>query len=92
MLFLCLAILSSAAISLLMRLSTEKVNAKMSMLGINYLVCALLGAMYAGFDFAPAAESGFGFTVGMGAVSGLLYLGGFVLFGLIGFVMIFVCI
>ena len=80
MLFLCLAIFSSAAISLLMRLSANKVTAKMSMLGINYLVCAILAAGYAGFDFAPATQ-GLGFAVGIGAVSGLLYLSGFVLFG-----------
>ena len=48
MLFLCLAILSSSAISLLMRISAGKTSAKLSMLGCNYLVCALLGAVYAG--------------------------------------------
>lgn len=79
MLFLCLAILSSAAISLVMRLSAERVKARLSMLGVNYLVCALLGAAYAGFDLLPKAE-GLSTAVGLGAVAGVLYLSGFVLF------------
>ncbi len=80
MVFLCLAILSSAAISLLMRISAGKVSAKLSMLSTNYLVCSLLGAVYAGFDLLRPESSGFSFTVALGAVSGILLLGGFMLF------------
>lgn len=80
MVYLCLAVLSSTAISFIMRTSTGKVSARLSMLGINYLVCSLLGAVYAGFDLLPAGASGFSFTAIAGAVSGILYLGGFVLF------------
>lgn len=79
MVFLCLAILSSAAISLVMRISTDKVQGKMSMLGVNYLVCALLGAAYAGFDLLPRAE-GLSTAMLLGLVAGVLYLSGFVLF------------
>lgn len=80
MLFLCLAILSSCAISILMRISTNKVSAKLSMLGVNYIVCALLGAAYAGFDLVCPDVPGFSVTVMLGIVSGVLYLGGFVAF------------
>lgn len=80
MVFLRLAILSSATISLLMRISANKVNANLSMLGFNYLICALLGAAYAGFDLLRPDVSGFSFTIALGIVSGIFYLGGFVLF------------
>ena len=80
MLFLCLAILSSAAIALLMRFSTGRVTAKLSMLSANYLICAFLGSAYAGFDLLPAQIPGFSLTVGLGLISGIVYLGGFILF------------
>lgn len=79
MIFLCLAILSSVAISLVMRLSSDRVTAKLSMLSVNYLVCALLGAGYAGFDLVPQAE-GLSTAVLLGVVYGVLLLGGFVLY------------
>ena len=59
MLFLCLAILSSSAISVLMRFSAGKISAKLSMLSFNYLICAFLGAAYAGFDLLRPDISGF---------------------------------
>ncbi len=80
MLFLCLAILSSSAIALLMRLSANKVTAKLSMLSANYLICALLGAAYAGFNLLQVQVPGFSLTVILGLISGIVYLGGFVLF------------
>ena len=59
MLYLCLAVLSSCAISLLMRLSADKVSARLSMLSVNYLICSLLGAAYAGFDLVVPEVAGF---------------------------------
>lgn len=79
MLYLCLAILSSAAIALLMRISSGKVSAKLSMLGVNYIVCALLGALYCNFDLFCPTVPGFAPMTVMGVISGFLYLGGFVL-------------
>lgn len=79
MVFLCLAILSSSAISLLMRLSSDKISAKLSMLSVNYLTCSLLGAAYAGFDLICPEVSGFSVTVGLGAVGGILFLVSFML-------------
>ena len=62
-----------------MRISADKISAKLSMLRVNYLVCALLGAAYGGFDLLCLEVPGFSATVALGAVSGVLYLGGFAL-------------
>ena len=80
MLSLCLAVLSSCAISLVMRLSAEKVSARLSMLSVNYLICALLGAAYAGFDLAAPEVAGFSTTVWLGVLGGVLFLVSFILF------------
>lgn len=79
MLFLCLAVLSSCAISLIMRLSADKITAKLSMLSVNYLICSALGAIYAGFDLICPEVSGFPTTVALGFVGGILFLVSFML-------------
>ena len=79
MLFLCLAVFSSFAISLLMRISADKVSNKLSMLGVNYVVCALLSAAYAGFDLWCPQSDGFSVAIGLGVVSGILFLVSFML-------------
>jgi len=79
MIYLLLAVLSSTAISVLMRLSTGKVRANRSMLVVSYLVCAVLSAVYADFQlFSPQAD-GFAFTLLLGIASGGVYLGGFMM-------------
>lgn len=80
MLYLCLAVLSSCAISLLMRLSADKVSARLGMLSVNYLICSLLGAAYAGFDLVAPEVAGFPTTVALGVVGGILFLVSFILF------------
>lgn len=79
MLFLILAVLSSSMVSIVMRISTDKISANISMLAVNYLVCSFLGAAYAGFDLLSVAAEGFSLMVALGAVAGVLYLAGFVL-------------
>ena len=79
MIFLCLAVLSSCAISLIMRLSADKITAKLSMLSVNYLICSALGAVYAGFDLICPEVSGFPTTVALGFVGGILFLVSFML-------------
>ncbi len=78
--FLLLAILSSSMISIIMRLSSTRISAKLSMLAVNYLICALLGAVYAGFDLVKPEAAGFSVTLWLGLLSGVLYLLGFVAF------------
>lgn len=79
MLFLLLAILSSSMISVMMRLSSNKTSANLSVLAVNYLVCSLLGAFYADFDLVPRVP-GFSVTLLLGLISGVLYLAGLVMF------------
>ena len=80
MIFLLLAILSSSMISILMRVSSKRVSADLSMLAVNYLICAILGLGYTGFQPATPADTGFGVTMLVSVVSGAFYLVGFVLF------------
>lgn len=79
MLSLFLAIFSSAMVSVIMRLSDRKVTGNIAMLTVNYLMCVVVSAGYAGFgDLFPASDS-LPSTLAMGSVNGLLFLGGFVL-------------
>ena len=77
--YLLLAIFSSAMISVLMRLSTGKVKGHFSMLAANYLVCGILGALYADFSLFSAQTDGVGITVGIAVLNGFILLGGLVL-------------
>ena len=79
MIYLILAIASSALISVLMRISEKYSRSGMAMLAMNYLMCCVLGIAYVGgTQLFPKAE-GMGLTVLLAAVSGVLYLAGFVL-------------
>lgn len=80
MVYLLLAVLSSTAISVLMRCSSGRVTSNFTMLAANYLVCALLGAGYAGLDLFPAETGGFSTAVVLGILSGMVYMGGFAMF------------
>lgn len=75
MVYLLLAVLSSCMIAILMRLSTEKVSSRLSMLCMNYVICTLLGALYAG---KPGDLTGLGITLGLGVVNGILLLVSFI--------------
>ena len=77
--YLLLAIFSSAMISVSMRLSTGKVKSHFSMLATNYLVCGILGALYADFSVFTPQQSGFGITLGLALLNGAILLGGLIL-------------
>ena len=79
MLFLILAILSSATISIVMRISSDKISGNLTMLAVNYFACAILGAGYAGFSLWKPQTEGFFLTVALAALAGVLYLAGFVM-------------
>lgn len=79
MVYLVLAIASSAMIAIIMRISSRSVKGNIRMLAMNYLTCLLLGAWYAGFHLFPVRSAGFSMTAAMGAFNGILYLAGFVL-------------
>lgn len=79
MMYLVLAVLASMLVSVTMRLSESRTKAGVSKLAVNYLMCTLLSALYAGTtDFVPQTE-GIGYALALGAVSGALYLGSFML-------------
>jgi len=80
MIYLLLAIVSSALISVIMRLSADRVTGNVSMLAMNYLMCLLIAACYTGFDALAPNLPGLPRTLGLGCVNGVLYLMGFVLF------------
>lgn len=80
MLYLLLAIFSSSMISIVMRFSSDRISANLSMLATNYFVCSLLSAAYAGFDLVVPEVTGFSVTLWLGLVSGVLYMTSLVMF------------
>lgn len=77
--YLLLAIFCSAMISVVMRLSSGKVKGQFSMLAANYLVCGVLGAIYADYSLMGAETAGFGITLALSVMNGVILLGGLVL-------------
>lgn len=77
---LILAICSSAAISLIMRLSSDKVKNNVSMLAVNYFTCLLIAALFTGGNNLFPAAAELPRALWMGAVHGVLYLASFVTF------------
>ncbi len=78
MMYLLLAVISSAMVSVVMRLSEGRVRSKMGMLAANYLVCTALAAAMTGTTALFPREEGGAFALALGALSGALYLAGFV--------------
>ncbi len=77
MLYLLLAIFSSAMVSVFMRLGEGKGKENIAMLAVNYFMCAALAAGLVPWDNLPT--EGLGLTVALGTVNGVLYLVSFVL-------------
>lgn len=77
---LILAVLSSAAVSIVMRLSEGRVRGRMGLFLFNYLSCTLLAAFFTLRGGLPGTAEGLGFTVLLGLGSGFLYLYSLVLF------------
>ena len=79
MLYLILAVVSSMLVSVCMRLSEGKAKNHISMLATNYAMCTLLSLAFSGsIDLLPKVQ-GLGFALGLGLVSGAMYLGSFML-------------
>jgi multidrug transporter EmrE-like cation transporter len=77
MLYLILAIISSALVSVVMRIGQRFSRNGMTMLAANYVMCTAAAAFLAG-GVVPSGE-GAALTMGLGSVCGVLYLLGFVL-------------
>ena len=80
MIYLVLAVISSALISIFMRLGETKASGKLGMLATNYLMCLVIAGIFNGFGGGLPTGQGVGQAVGLGAVNGVLYLLGFILF------------
>lgn len=78
MIYLLLAIASSAMVSICMRLSEKHIKSQMGMFTANYAVCIVLSLLFMGGQTNIAADSSAAITIGLGLVSGVLYLLGFV--------------
>ncbi|MBR6787221.1 MAG: EamA family transporter [Clostridia bacterium] len=78
MIYLLLAILASSLVSIVMRLTKAHVKNETSLLAVNYLTCiAIAGAYMGAGNTLPGA--GGAWPLGLGAVTGALYLAGFIL-------------
>ncbi len=77
MIYLILAVISSALVSVVMRLSQRFARNNSTMLAANYVMCTAAAAILAG-GMIPAGE-GAALTMGLGSFCGVLYLLGFVL-------------
>lgn len=62
-----------------MRLSEGKVRSHFSMLATNYLVCGILGALYADFSLLATQGGGVSITVGLAVLNGVILLAGLIL-------------
>ena len=79
MFYLILAIASSAMVSICMRVSEKYVRNNMVMFTTNYAVCLVISLFYMGDIHLLVFESGFGWAITLGAISGFLYLANFAL-------------
>ncbi|MBE6008236.1 MAG: hypothetical protein E7235_03440 [Lachnospiraceae bacterium] len=77
MFFLILSIIGSALISIVMRFGENHAKHKTGILMSNYITCCILGASSA-FMSGLSPEGGIGFTLGLGVITGVLYLLGLV--------------
>ncbi len=80
MIYLLLAILSSALISVIMRISTSRVSNNIAMLSMNYLACLIIAAAFSGITSLFPQNTQLPQALGLGVINGALYLFSFVLF------------
>ena len=79
MIFLILAICSSAMVALVMRTAQTKVSNPTGLLAANYIVCVLMGLILSIPEATGGSFRGFPFSAGLGIFNGGIYLGSFVL-------------
>ena len=80
MIYLILAVTSSMLVSVIMRVSEKYIHNNITMLASNYLMCSVLAAICTGtWNLFPVSAEGFPFSVGLGLISGLFYMGSFML-------------
>lgn len=79
MIYFLLSLLCSVMVSVFMRASEKHIRNNLTMLACNYAACTVLAAAFARtLNLFPRAE-GIGVTLFLGLISGILFLGAFVL-------------
>lgn len=79
MIYLLLAVLCSAGISLAMRLSEGYAQNKLSLLACNYVACMILAGFFTGWNNVIPVKEGASITLLLGCITGFLYLAAFLL-------------
>lgn len=80
MLYLILAIISSALVSIMMRVGENHTKNNISMLSVNYAICLVLAIFYTGVDKLFLTGEGLGTALALGSVNGFFYIASLVLF------------
>ena len=79
MIYFLLSLLCSVMVSVFMRASEKHIRNNLTMLACNYAACTALAAFFTGtLDLFPSVD-GLGVTLFLGLISGILFLGAFVL-------------
>ena len=79
MIFFLLSVLCSTLVSVLMRASEKHISNNFSMLACNYIVCTIVAGIVTGTTDLFPAVPGLGTAIGLGVLSGILFLGAFIL-------------
>lgn len=79
MIYLILAIASSALVSVFIRLGEDRVNNQMGMLLVNYMICSVCAVICSNTDIKTAVNAAGVFEAGLGILCGFLYLAGLLL-------------
>lgn len=79
MINLILAICSSAMVAIVMRFAQPRVSNPTGLLAGNYITCCLISLLLSFAALQKGALQGLSFAIGLGAVNGFIYLGGFAL-------------
>ena len=79
MLFLILAIFSSAMVAIVMRTAQTKVTNPTALLAGNYIICVLMGLLLSVSELRSGSIPGLPFSAGLGILNGGIYLGSFAL-------------
>ena len=79
MIFLILAICSSAMVAIMMRVAQPRVTYPTGLLAANYIVCSMMALILSRSELSGLRLGTLGFPTGLGIVNGILYLGSFAL-------------
>ena len=79
MIFLILAICSSAMVAIMMRIAQPRVNYPTGLLASNYIVCSLMALVLSHPELPEISRTVLGLPAGLGVINGVLYLGSFML-------------